>query len=155
MKAPRLMLAGISSGSGKTLVTCGLLAAWKKAGYRVQAFKCGPDYIDPMFHRTVLETDSCNLDPWFLDHQALRKLLAFRCREKDVAVLEGVMGYYDGLGGTSDRASSYEVAAATDTPVVLVVPGRGMSKSLVPLIKGFVQYRPDSHIAGVILNRIS
>ena len=65
------------------------------------------------------------------------------------------MGYYDGLGGTSDRASSYEVAAATDTPVVLVVPGRGMSKSLVPLIKGFVQYRPDSHIAGVILNRIS
>ena len=155
MKALRLMLAGISSGSGKTLVTCGLLAAWKKAGYRVQAFKCGPDYIDPMFHRTVLETDSCNLDPWFLDHQALRKLLAFRCREKDVAVLEGVMGYYDGLGGTSDRASSYEVAAATDTPVVLVVPGRGMSKSLVPLIKGFVQYRPDSHIAGVILNRIS
>ena len=87
MKAPRLMLAGISSSSGKTLVTCGLLAAWKKAGYRVQAFKCGPDYIDPMFHRTVLETDSCNLDPWFLDHQALRELLAFRCREKDVAVL--------------------------------------------------------------------
>ena len=155
MKAPRLMLAGIFSGSGKTLVTCGLLAAWKKVEYRVQAFKCGPDYIDPMFHRTVLETDSCNLDPWFLDHEALRKLLAFRCREKDVAVLEGVMGYYDGLGGTSDRASSYEVAAATETPVVLVVPGRGMSKSLVPLIRGFVEYRPDSHIVGVIFNRIS
>ena len=105
----QFVIAAPRSGSGKTTVTCALLAALKKRGMGPCAFKSGPDYIDPMFHRAVLETDSCNLDPWFLDHQALRKLLAFRCREKDVAVLEGVMGYYDGLGGTSDRASSCAV----------------------------------------------
>ena len=75
MKAPRLMLAGISSGSGKTLVTCGLLAAWKKAGYRVQAFKCGPDYIDPMFHREVLEVPSENLDIFLAGEENLKKIV--------------------------------------------------------------------------------
>lgn len=154
MEIPRIMLAGVGSGSGKTLVTCALLAALKKKGYRVQAWKCGPDYIDPMFHRLVLETGSGNLDPWFCDGVMLRALLAQKGDRADISVLEGVMGYYDGLGGTSDRASSYEVAAKTGTPVILVVDAKGMSKSLVPLIRGFAEYRKDSRIAGVIFNRM-
>lgn len=155
MKRPRILLAGISSGGGKTTVVCGLLAALKQSGYRVQAFKCGPDYIDPMFHRTVLDTASCNLDPWFCDGSMLRWLLQTKSAGADISVAEGVMGYYDGLGGTSDRASTYEVARETGTPVILVVDARGMSKSLVPLVRGFVEYKKDSCIAGVIFNRMS
>lgn len=155
MKLPRIMLAGVSSGSGKTLLTCGLLEALKQKGYRAGAFKCGPDYIDPMFHRAVLETDSCNLDPWFCDGPMLRWLLGTKGIGADICVLEGVMGYYDGLGGTSDRASAYEVARETNTPVILVVDARGMSKSLVPLVKGFADYRTDSGIVGVIFNRMN
>ena len=152
---PRIELAAGASGSGKTLITCGILNALKRRGFRLASFKCGPDYIDPMFHRTVLGTVSSNLDTFFADEETVRYLLARHSAGADLAMIEGVMGYYDGLGGTSDQASAWHVAAVTDTPVVLVVNCRGMSLSVVAYVKGFLEYRKDSRIQAVILNRVS
>ncbi|MDD6212558.1 MAG: cobyrinate a,c-diamide synthase [Clostridiales bacterium] len=155
MKAPRVMIAAASSGSGKTLITCGILQALCQRGMVADAFKCGPDYIDPMFHTRVIGTPCRNLDPFFCDEEMLRYLFLRSASRFTVSILEGVMGYYDGVAGTSLHGSSYDLARITKTPVVLVVNTRGMSRSIVPLIQGMVRYREDSHICGVILNRMS
>ncbi len=152
---PRILLGGSGSGSGKTLLTCGFLRLLSRRGLRPVSFKCGPDYIDPMFHRTVLGTPSYNLDTFFTDEQTTRYLLGRHAAGADLAVVEGVMGYYDGLGGSSTDASTWDVARITQTPAVLVVNCKGMSLSAAALIKGFAQFRPESRIKGVILNRIS
>lgn len=149
------MLAAGASGSGKTLLTCGLLQAFLQQGEKVASFKCGPDYIDPMFHSRVIGAKSRNLDTFFTKPAVVRHLLAKHTAQMDLAILEGVMGYYDGLGGTTDKASAYELARETDTPVLLVVNAKGMSLSLVAYIKGFLEYRPDSQIHGVIFNQMS
>ncbi|WP_249302848.1 cobyrinate a,c-diamide synthase [Qiania dongpingensis] len=154
-KTPRILLAAASSGSGKTLLTCGLLEAWKQKGVRLASFKCGPDYIDPMFHRSVLDMESRNLDSFFTEKETLRFLLERGAGEADLSVIEGVMGYFDGLGGMSAKASTYEVAALTETPVVLIVNCRGMSLSAVPLIKGFLDYEKQKQIRGIVLNQVS
>ena len=151
----RLLLTAPASGCGKTFLTCGILRALKMQGKKPVSFKCGPDYIDPMFHSRVLGTKSRNLDTFFLSDKAARRLLAENSAGSDIAVLEGAMGYYDGLGGTSDRASAYDAARATDTPAVLIVDARGAGLSLIPLIRGFLEYRTDSRIRGVIFNRMS
>lgn len=155
MVAPRLMLAAPSSGSGKTLLTCGILKALKQRGLKAASFKCGPDYIDPLFHRKVLGVPSRNLDTFFTGTETTRYLFCQVAKEADISVIEGVMGYYDGIGGDSVQASSYELAKVTDTPVVLVVNAKGMSLSVLALIQGFLKYREDSRIAGVILNQAS
>ena len=155
MLPARILLTAPSSGSGKTLITCGLLHALKNRGKKVISFKCGPDYIDPMFHSMILGTKSRNLDTFFADEDTVRYLFEKNSNGYDLAVLEGVMGYYDGLGGISTRSSAYEVAQVTDTPVILCVDGKGSSVSLVALIKGFLEYKEDSRIRGVILNRVS
>ena len=155
MLPAKILLTAPSSGSGKTLITCGLLQALKNRGKKVISFKCGPDYIDPMFHSMILGTKSRNLDTFFADEDTVRYLFEKNSNGYDLAVLEGVMGYYDGLGGISTRSSAYEVAQVTDTPVILCVDGKGSSVSLVALIKGFLEYKGDSRIRGVILNRIS
>lgn len=155
MKLPRILLTAGASGSGKTLITCGLLEAFRRRGKKVTAFKCGPDYIDPMFHTRVLEMKSRNLDTFFADRETVRYLLAKNGRGSDLAVLEGVMGYYDGVGGISTRAGAYDLAQTTDTPAVLLVNSRGMSLSLIAYIKGFLEYKKDSGIRGVIFNRMS
>ena len=152
---PRIMISAGSSGSGKTMVTCGLLQAIRNRGLRAASFKCGPDYIDPMFHSGVIGTQSVNLDTFFTSPELTRALFMRRAAGCDISVLEGVMGFYDGLGGVSVRASAYDVAAATDTPVILVVDCQGTSLSLAAYIKGFSSFREDSRIKGVILNRIS
>lgn len=154
MRVPRIMLAAPASGSGKTLVTCGILQALVNRGYRVASFKCGPDYIDPMFHSRVIGVKSGNLDTFFTDRETTRYLFGRSAAEAEISVAEGVMGYYDGLGGISEEASSSDVAAALDMPVVLVVNCRGMSISVVPLIKGFLEYETPSRIRGVILNQM-
>ena len=105
-KVPRLVLAGTNSGCGKTTVTCAVLQALVSRGLRVGAAKCGPDYIDPMFHSRIIGAKSSNLDAFFFDPDTLRYLLAHNARGCDVTVIEGVMGYYDGLGLTSTRAST-------------------------------------------------
>lgn len=154
-QTPRFLLTAPKSGSGKTLVTCGILAALRKRGLRVSSFKCGPDYIDPMFHSRVLEAKSRNLDTFFTDEETTRYLMKRGAEDTDISVVEGVMGYYDGLGGIDTKASAYDLAAVTGTPAVLVVDTRGMSLSALAEIKGFLTYKKESHIEGVILNRMS
>lgn len=150
---PRILVAAPGSGSGKTLLTTGLLTLFQNRGIRCRSFKCGPDYIDPMFHKYVLGIDSCNLDSFFLPEEELRVLFRKRAADAELSILEGVMGYYDGIGGNSTAASTYEVAKITDTPVILVLDGKGSSLSLAAQVKGFLDYRKDSHICGVILNK--
>ena len=151
----RILLAAPKSGSGKTMITCGIITLLKKRGLQVAAFKCGPDYIDPMFHRRVLGVPSGNLDPFFTEPETLRFLLKKKAEKAEITVIEGVMGYYDGLGGVKPEGSAYDVARLTETPVVLAIDAKGASLSLVPVIKGMKEYRSDSNIQGVILNRIS
>lgn len=155
MKIPRILLAAGASGSGKTLITCGLLQALVNRKMKVASFKCGPDYIDPMFHSRVIGTKSRNLDTFFTDVDTTRYLLSRNAAGCDIAVMEGVMGFYDGVGGISTRASAYDLADTTDTPVILIVNSRGMSISLAAYIKGFMEYKENSHIKGVIFNQMS
>ncbi len=155
VNTPRVMFAATRSGSGKTTVTCGVLAALKKQNIKVQAYKCGPDYIDPMFHRTVLGIDTGNLDTFFADADAIGRILARDTKDAELIVMEGVMGYYDGVGGTTTMASSYELSKVTKTPVVLIVDAKGASVTLAAIIRGIMEYKKDSRIVGVILNRVS
>lgn len=152
-KGARIMIAASQSGSGKTLITCALLQALKEKNYYLESFKCGPDYIDPMFHKTVLGISSRNLDPFFTEDSITRMLLAKGQDSRDLAVIEGVMGLYDGLGGIREEASSYALAKATNTPILLTVNARGMGRSLLALLSGFLQYDTAHLIKGVILNQ--
>ncbi len=173
---PRLMIAAPGSGSGKTLVTCGLLRLLQRNHLHPAAFKCGPDYIDPMFHRQVLGIPSRNLDTFFspadkendaeaankentdnFDNTAPAVLARAMLKNKaDIAVIEGVMGYFDGTGASGMEASSFDLAQQTDTPVIFVINAKGMSRSVVPLLMGFAEYEKENRrIRGVILNRIS
>ena len=155
MKIPRILLAAGSSGSGKTLITCGLLEALVERGLKTASFKCGPDYIDPMFHSRVIGTKSRNLDTFFTGSEVTKYLLTRNARDCKIAVMEGVMGFYDGVAGTTTTASAYDLAKVTDTPVILIVNSRGMSVSLAAYVKGFLEYKKDSHIKGVIFNQMS
>ena len=150
---PRILLAAPRSGAGKTTLVCALLQALVNRGRKPAACKCGPDYIDPLFHSEIIGARGCNLDLFFTPEDTARRLLAESSEGCDLAVLEGVMGYYDGLGGVTDRASAYHVACATGTPAVLILDARGASLSLCAQVRGFLQFRPHSRIAGVILNR--
>jgi cobyrinic acid a,c-diamide synthase len=153
--APRLLLAAPASGSGKTTVVCALLKALLDRGLNVRAFKCGPDYIDPMFHSKVIGVNSSNLDVWMLGRETVSRLLAENSQGSDISVIEGVMGYYDGVGFASSEASSYDVAVATSTPVILVIDGRGMSRSVLATIRGFCDFENPSGIAGVIIDNVN
>ena len=124
---PRFMLAAPSSGSGKTMLTCGILQALKNRGCAPASYKCGPDYIDPMFHSRVLGTPSRNLDTFFTGEETTRYLFARSAKHAGISVMEGVMGLYDGVGGITDQASAYDLARVTDTPVILIVNAKGMS----------------------------
>lgn len=154
LNVPRLMLAGTGSGCGKTTVTAGILSAFCAAGVDVRPYKCGPDYIDPMFHTHVTGVPSRNLDPWMLSGETVRHLMARSSGGADLVLIEGVMGLFDGLLNEPVRASSAELAAMTATPVVLIVNCKGVSLSAAAVIAGFRQFSPDVRIAAVILNRI-
>lgn len=149
---PRFVLAGTNSGCGKTTVSCAVMQAFVNRGMKTGAFKCGPDYIDPMFHSRIIGAKSRNLDSFFFSENTLRFLLAKSGADRDISVIEGVMGYYDGMGLTSTRASTYEVASMTKSPVVLVVGAKGASLSVLAVIQGFLDFYPDHNIQGVILN---
>ena len=155
MHVPGILIAAPASGSGKTASACALMAAFTKRGLTVRACKCGPDYIDPMFHREVLGVDSRNLDLFFSSGDELREGYESHLSGADLAVTEGVMGYYDGMSMDSDAASSYDVSRTLGLPVLLVLPCRGASLSLAAVIKGMAEYRPDSRIRGILLNRVS
>ncbi|MBQ7615813.1 MAG: cobyrinate a,c-diamide synthase [Butyrivibrio sp.] len=149
----RILLAAPRSGSGKTMITCGLLNLLKEKGLDVTSFKCGPDYIDPMFHKKVLGIYGGNLDTFFCSHERVKEIF-FSCGH-DLAVIEGVMGIYDGIGGLSLEGSGYDIAAATDTPIILVVDGKGAGRSLVSTIKGILLDDTEHLIKGIILNRVT
>ena len=148
----QFLLAAPRSGSGKTTMTCALLMALKRRGCAPCAFKSGPDYIDPMFHRAVLGVESRSLDLFFSAPETVRTLYARGAAGHGAAVCEGAMGFYDGLGGVSDRASAWHLADTLDLPVLLVVEPKGQSLTLAAELKGLVNFRTPSHIAGILLN---
>lgn len=157
----RILFAAPSSGSGKTMVTCGMLRLCDRKGIRTAAFKCGPDYIDPMFHRQVLGIPTGNLDTWLMERERLPELILGRAGTAELAVIEGVMGYYDGLGGVSHKASTWDVADATGTPVILVLDGKVCGSIqetgavLAAEINKLTAVRGDHGIVGILLNRVS
>ena len=148
----QFLLAAPRSGSGKTTMTCALLMALKRRGCAPCAFKSGPDYIDPMFHRAVLGVESRSLDLFFSAPETVRTLYARGAAGHGAAVCEGAMGFYDGLGGVSDRASAWHLADTLGLPVLLVVEPKGQSLTLAAELKGLVNFRTLSHIAGILLN---
>lgn len=155
MKLDRVMIAAPKSGSGKTTITCAILQTLKDMGKQVVSYKCGPDYIDPMFHQRVIGIPSKNLDTFFTGENDTRKLLLKNRTGEEISVIEGVMGLYDGLGGVREEGSSYHLAKVTKTPIILVVDAKGMGRSVIPLIAGFLAYDTEHLIKGVILNRMS
>lgn len=155
MRTPGILLAAPSSGSGKTAAACALMAAYKASGVTVRACKCGPDYIDPMFHREVLGVDSVNLDLFFSSGEMLRDLYDRHGDGADLVITEGVMGYYDGMSMDTDCGSSYDVARTLNLPVLLVLPARGAALSLAAVASGMIRYRSDSRICGILLNQVS
>ena len=153
-QTPRLLIGAPASGGGKTTFTCGLLQALVRRGLAPAACKCGPDYIDPMFHEQVIGAYSRNLDLFFASAGQVRCLVADSAANSDVVVIEGAMGYYDGIA-VSDEASAWDVARVTQTPVVLVVDGRGRARSIAAEVAGFARFRENSHVEGVVINRVS
>ena len=151
---PRFMITAPMSGSGKTTITCGLLKAFLNKKIKTSAFKSGPDYIDPMFHSKVIGAHSRNLDIFMLGENTTKFLLAKNSKDAQLSILEGAMGYYDGIG-TTTKGSAYNLAKLTSTPVILCVNAKGAALSVAALIKGFIDFREDSNIKGVILNNVS
>ncbi|HUA31281.1 MAG TPA: cobyrinate a,c-diamide synthase [Streptosporangiaceae bacterium] len=156
MNLPRLVIAATRSGDGKTTVATGIMAALRARGLRVSPHKVGPDYIDPSYHAAACGVAGRNLDPWLAGEEKVAPLLAHgasRARA-DVAVIEGVMGLFDGAAGRGDFASTAHVARLTGSPVVLVVDASGMSASVAAIAAGFAGWDPGLHLAGIVLNRV-
>ncbi len=149
-----IIFAGTGSGCGKTTVTCSILQALINRGIKATAFKCGPDYIDPMFHSEIIGTGSGNLDTFLCGENNVKYLYAKNSKGAQISVIEGVMGFYDGLGGDGSH-STYTMAKLTGAPVVLVVNPKGMSLSIAAVIKGFRDFLPDNNIRGVIINSVT
>ena len=149
MKLPRILITAMRSGAGKTMLTCGILKAMKMQEINPASFKCGPDYIDPMFHKTVIGISSYNLDSFLCGENGVREILKKNGAGADISVMEGVMGYYDGIAGISSEASAYDIARITDTPAVMILDCKGLSVSAVPCIQGFLHYKEDSNLAPV------
>lgn len=155
----KVMITAVASNSGKTAVTCGLLSLLKDKGFDPCAFKCGPDYIDPMFHRSVLGISSNNLDVFLAGEDGVKKVFERQCKGHRAAVCEGVMGFYDGVksadGEAWDYASAHHVADLLDIPAVLVVRPKGAALTMAAVIKGAAEFRTPERICGVIFNDCS
>ncbi len=150
-----IMIAGVSSGSGKTTFTMGLMHILKKKGYNVRAFKTGPDYIDPMFHRHVLKDQSYNLPLWILKDETVKSLYHGSIKKGDIPVIEGVMGYYDGHSSNTDFGSSSHLADLLDASVIIMMDASHMALTAAALLKGLVEFKTPTKIRGVIFNNIS
>lgn len=148
----QFLIAAPMSGSGKTTVARGLMALLKEKGYRVQPFKCGPDYIDTKFHEAVCGRPSINLDTFMASAEHVRELYNRYGSDADVCVVEGMMGLFDGYD--REKGSTYEIARVLDIPVVLVVDARSAAYSTAALLTGFMGFRKDVRIAGVIFNKV-
>jgi len=150
-----LVIAGTHSGSGKTTISIGIMAALRKRGFSIQPFKVGPDFIDPGYHEAVCGFPSRNLDGWMLDKKYNLETFLKHSQGKDVSIIEGVMGLYDGHDGTSEDGSTAQIAKWAKSPVLLVIDARSMARSVAAILYGFEKYDKKVTIAGVILNRVS
>ncbi len=150
----RIVIAGVASGVGKTLVASAVSYGMRRRGYAVQPFKVGPDYIDPGYLSLAAGREARNLDSWLMGRSQLVESFASSAAGADVSVIEGVMGYYDGMSGRTNRSSTHEVACILGAPVILVVDVRSAARSVAAVVAGFARYQPNARIAGVILNRV-
>lgn len=157
MTVPGLVVAAPRSGGGKTTVALGLMRALRRRGHVVQPFKCGPDYIDPAWHAAATGRDSFNLDTWAMREELLRDLVAGAVADADIAIVEGVMGLFDGVAqaGQAVRGASADIAALMGWPVVLVLDVAGQTETAAAVALGCARYRSDVTVAGVILNRVA
>ena len=155
MRIPRLLIAGTHSGVGKTTVAIGLMAAFAKRGDTVQPFKVGPDYLDPTYHAMATGRVSRNLDLWLLNRRRIVALFQRASDRADLAIIEGVMGLFDGRTSTSERGSTAELAKQLKVPVILVVDASHMARSIAALVQGYRRFDPQLHLAGVIVNRVT
>mgnify|MGYP002869700481 FL=1 len=146
------LIAAPTSGSGKTTIARGLMVLLTEKGYKVQPFKCGPDYIDTKFHEAVCHRPSINLDTFMASQEHVRELFAQYGKDADVCIVEGMMGLFDGYD--RDKGSSAEIAATLQIPVVLVVDAKSAAYSMAALLQGFINFRKDVHVAGVIYNKV-
>lgn len=155
MHVSRIVIAGVTSGVGKTTVAVGVMYGLRKRGLRVQPFKVGPDFIDPSYHTLVTNRNSRNLDVWMMGRQGVLDCFASACKDADIAVVEGVMGLFDGMSGKSDFASTAHVAKILDAPIVLVVDASKGARSIAAIILGFLHFDRKLRIAAVILNNVA
>ncbi|HVA78445.1 MAG TPA: cobyrinate a,c-diamide synthase [Candidatus Binataceae bacterium] len=151
---PRVVIAATGSGVGKTTVTVALIAALRARGMRVSALKCGPDYLDPTYHARVLGRPSQNLDSWMMGREAISATLAHAAQDADIAVIEGMMGLFDGAAPTSDDGSTAEIAKWLDAPVILVLDASGIARTVCAVAAGFTRFDSKVHMAGLICNRV-
>ncbi|HUY38244.1 MAG TPA: cobyrinate a,c-diamide synthase [Candidatus Binataceae bacterium] len=154
VETPRIVVSAPSSGVGKTTVTLGLIGALKARGFRVAAFKCGPDYLDPTYHRRATGSPSHNLDGWMMGREAVLATFARASHGADVAVIEGMMGLFDGTTPRADEGSTAEIAKWLGAPVMLVVDASGMARSIAAVARGFASFDPALRLAGIVANRI-
>jgi len=153
LKIPRLVVAGATSGVGKTSITSAIIYGIKKRGYSVQAFKVGPDYIDPSYLSTISGNDTRNLDVWLMGENELVQSFV-KNSTSDISVIEGVMGYYDGFGGKTNYASTHHVASLLKSPTILILDASKTARSIAATALGFAKFHRNSRIVGIILNKI-
>ena len=140
MEIPRVIIAGTSSGVGKTTIAMAIMYGLGKRGFKVQPFKIGPDYIDPSYHNAITKKSSRNLDVWLMGKNGIFESFIKATRDSDFAVLEGVMGLFDGLSGKNNYASTAHVSAILNTPIILVVDARKAARSLAAITLGFIKF---------------
>jgi cobyrinic acid a,c-diamide synthase len=150
----RIVIAGTGSGTGKTTIACGLIGALRARGLTVQGHKVGPDYIDPSYHALASGRPGRNLDAFLSGPDLIAPLQRHGAAGADVAVIEGVMGMFDGASGRGELASTAHVAKLLRAPVVLVVDASAMARSVAAIVHGFQSFDPDLRLAGVIFNRV-
>jgi cobyrinic acid a,c-diamide synthase len=155
MQVSRIVIAGVTSGVGKTTVAVGIMHGLRKRGLRVQPFKVGPDFIDPSYHTIVTNRKSRNLDVWMMGRQGVLDCFASASEDADIAVVEGVMGLFDGMSGKSDFASTAHMAKILDAPILLVVDASKGARSIAAIILGFLHFDRKLRIAAVILNNVA
>jgi len=154
LQIPRIVLAGTTSGVGKTSITCSIIHALQNRGYSVQPFKVGPDYIDPSYLSSISKCETYNLDVWLMGKNQVLNSFILNSKS-NVSVIEGLMGYYDGFGGDSNYASTHHVASITKSPVLLVLDASKTARSIAATVLGFQKFHRNSRIAGIILNKIA
>ncbi|MGD0073537.1 MAG: cobyrinate a,c-diamide synthase [Candidatus Binataceae bacterium] len=152
LEIPRIVVAGVSSGVGKTTVTVGLISALRARGLNVAAFKCGPDYLDPTYHARAAGHASQNLDGWMMGRDAVVATFASASRGADIAVVEGMMGLFDGASPTSEEGSTAEIAKWLHAPVLLALDSSGIARSVAALAHGFRSFDPELRLAGLVCN---